>query len=285
MSHQGVTRMLFQPMRAVGLAMVLGIVSLSGGGVFAQSYPPVTLDLTGLGANDPEARKIAVTLAPGIRSNHDLKEPNLRSARTKMIDGEAVATDALRALADAGDGIAALRLIAQLRDEGHTAAPENLAHYYGIAATTGRVAGLSGLVRTLDQVDPAATTPARLALLKTIVMAYAQAGNSIAAAGMMRFHLSQRPFGAMPQDITRLAKEGQSKGNAVIALQLAGDLIQMNWDDAAALTQAQGYLRAAADATTSVRVQLITGNLLPVLEARIHTLTQGSDTDLAELSQ
>ncbi|WP_126623148.1 hypothetical protein [Oceaniglobus ichthyenteri] len=239
--------------------------------VLADPAPPL-LDLTRLGGYDAEARKISVTLTRGVRSGRDLPTQSLRTTRERMVDDLPVTIDALRALADAGDGIAALRLIAQLEEEGHSAAPENLAHYYGLAASTGRVVGLFGLVRTLKQVDPAKAGPARLRMLQDIVMAYAKAGNPVASAAMMEFHRTGHPFGPMPGAIAELATAGQGKSNAVIALQLAGDLIQTGWDDPAALARAQTHLRAAETAD-SVRIKLIAGNLLPVLAARIQTLS------------
>ena len=264
---------------SLGLKALLISASVMAGPVVAQSSAPLLLDLTGLGTHDETERRRAVTLTRGVRSGRDLKTHELRIARDRMVKDQSVSADNLRALADAGDGIAALRLIKRLDAEGRDAAPANLAHYYGIAASTGRVTGLFGLVRTLERVDPSSTSQARLKLLKSIVVAYARAGNPVASAAMMRFHLAERPFGPMPDEITRLATSARGTGNAVIALQLAGELIQTGWENPAALAQAEIYLTRALK-SESVRIKLIAGNFLPVLKVRIQTLS--SNVQLAE---
>lgn len=245
-----------------------------GGMVVAQTTPPpladMTLDLGQRGRADPDARRIAVTLTRGVRSGRDLSSHALRATRARMVKGQTVGTDALRALADAGDGVAALRLIKRLDAEGRDPAPRNVAHYYGVAASTGRVVGLHGLVRTLKRVDPGATGAARLTRFKNIVMAYARAGNSVAIAAMMEFHDTGRPFGPLPDEIAKLAASGRG-GAEVIALQLAGEMIQTGWDDAEVLGEARGLLQAARE-SNSIRVKLIAGNFLPVLETRIAEL-------------
>ncbi len=268
--------------RCLALVLFLGPLTagaLATGPATAQSSPPMMLDLTRLGENDPKARRIAVTMTPGLRSGSDLKHDFLRRARDRMVQGKTVPTDLMQALADAGDGVAALHLAQQLEARGNTVPARDVAHYFGIAAATGRVAGLIGLVRTLKRIDPAATNPKRVQRLKEIVLAYAMAGNSVASAAMMEFHLAGHPFGPMPEEIASLATQGRGAGGALIALQLASDLVQTRWDDPTALTRAQSYLRLAVR-SDSVRVKLIAGNLLPVLGARIASL--GAAPDAAE---
>jgi len=250
---------------------VLGLVAFADGSALAQSAPQITLDLTRLVGNEAEARRIAVTVIRGVRSGRDLPTQHLRNARARMVKGRSIPIADLRALADAGDGVAALRLIRRIEDGDYQVTPGDLAHYYGIAAATGRVVGLTGVVRLLARIDREDIDPKRLRILKDIVMAYAMAGNSVAVRAMMGFHIAERPFGPIPDDMLRLAERARGIGRDVIALQLASDLIQSDWDDAAALTRARGYLHDAAQ-SRSVRVTLIAANLLPVLNARLQTL-------------
>ncbi|RVT82575.1 hypothetical protein DXV76_15130 [Rhodobacteraceae bacterium CCMM004] len=248
-----------------GLVVALAAVC---GGAMAQPPAPGALDLGRMLAADPEARKIRVVLTPGITSNRDLTDPVLQAARKRMFQGGAVSPRALQALADLGDGNAALRLIKRLEAAGADTPPATIAHYYGIAAATGRVSGLNGLVRTLRDLDPTTTSAARLAVLRDIVVAYAAAGNSTAAAAVVEFAAAGRPFGPMDDAIQDLA----DRGNPLIALNRANALIQGGWDTADDLTRAQSYLKAVSQ-TAPVRAQTFARTMIPVLDARIAVLT------------
>ncbi|UWQ17945.1 hypothetical protein [Jannaschia sp. M317] len=248
-------------------------LAVATGAVGAQTLTPApVIDLSRLGGPDSDARRITVTLTPGIRSGRELRSASLKDTRRRLSQDQPVTRDALRALADAGDGMAALHLARQFDAEGLRVNPANLAHYYGMAAATGRLGGLFGLVDTLKRVDPEQTSEARLAMLKRTVLAYAQAGNSVAIEALAGFHSTGRPFGPLDADLQALATTGAGQGAALIALQLASDRMQTGWNDAQALTEAQGYLRAASS-SKSVRVQLLAVNLLPLLQTRLSELT------------
>ncbi|WP_371156017.1 hypothetical protein [Jannaschia sp. 2305UL9-9] len=250
-----------------GAAFALAIAAGS-----AQAQAPSGLNLARMGVADAEARRVSVTLVPGVRSSADLKDARLIETRRRLARDQPVTLQDLRALADAGDGNAALHLPRRMEAEGIAAEPANLAHYYGLAAATGRVGGLFGLVRILPAIDPDQTSAARLDLLRKTLMAYAIAGNSVAIDAVIRFDRTGHPFGPMPDDIARLARDGRGRGAATVALHLAGDLMQRQWDDPDALSLALGYLQTASDAP-SMRVRLIAGNMLPVVEDRIRDLS------------
>ena len=82
---------------------------------------------TGGSSADPEAKRIAVELAPGLRSTRDLPW-NLRQARRRLIDGQTVSLTDLRQMADHGDGFASYRFAERLMETGNPDLADDAAH-------------------------------------------------------------------------------------------------------------------------------------------------------------
>lgn len=247
---------------------VLVILSL-GGAASAQSGDAPRLDLHRLLPDTGGAASVRVALAPGLKSTRDLADPALQAARKRMFDGDPVSVADLRALADRGDPNAAMRLIETLAAQGIAADPANIAHYYGIAASTGRLDGLYRLMDTLDGLRAGDLSAARAAHLKKIVTAYAAAGNPKAADALLRYHETGHPFGAIPDTIAALARAG----NEAAVLDIVSAQMQTGWRDAETLRLTQFFLKAASQ-SDSVRVQLFSQTMLSVLDDRIASLME-----------
>ncbi len=242
--------------------LVFLAIMLAGSVAQGQSAPPA-LDLGRILSSDSEGRTRAAMIVPGIRSNHDLVDPRLKDARKRMYQGGRVSRGELQALADAGDGNAALFLISRLEEAGTDVSASGLAHYYGVAAATGRVAGLVGLLRVLRESDTTTFGETRLAVLRDIIVAYANAGNSIAAAALLDFHARRAPFGPMPEVVKGLARDG----NPIVALHEANRLMQANWNDPDELERARGYLETASG-SGSVRASVFATTMISVIDRR-----------------
>ncbi|GIT91565.1 hypothetical protein JANAI62_20220 [Jannaschia pagri] len=255
-----------------GIATALAVATGSAG---AQG-----LDLSRLASHDPAARRIAVTIAPSIQSAADLSSPALIETRRRMARKQPVTIDALRALADAGDGIAALALARRFVEEQRRVRPENLAHYFGLAAATGRVGGLIGLTEVLDKIAPDTASPARMALLKRTVVAYARAGNPIAVDALLRFDRTGRPFGPLDEDLERLLTDARDAARTQIALHLASAALDAGWDDPTRLIEADRYL-AVAETVGPVTTKAAIGNLRSLIAVRLGRTPMDRSADVA----
>ena len=221
--------------------------------------------------HDEESRRVSVRLAPGIRSSRDIGNANLVRARRAIHDGRPVSLGTLRALADLGDGNAAFKFAKTLDALEDPALGADIAHYYAMAAATGRAGALFGLVRSLQALDPTTTGPARLSNLREVLIAYARAGNSIAVEAMIRFHVAGTPFGPLDDELERLAAEEDAPGAPLVALQLATQLMQDGWSDRDTLMRAAEHMETAGR-SPSLRLRLIVDNMRPILAARLETL-------------
>ncbi len=249
------------------LLWVMALVVAYSQGAFAQSPSMPTIDISGLFAQDREARRISATLVPGVRSNKDLTDAGLQDARKRMFNGGAVAMGELYALARRYDGNAALRLIKRLEDQG--AAPKDLLPYYTVAAATGRIAGLNGMIAILDTLDQQSIGFDEAQRMRDILVAYAEAGNTTASAAILRYDSRAEPFGPLADDIDRLAQSG----NAHIALTQAMAHIQTGWKNADTLQDAQSFLKLATK-STSLRAQVFSQTMLSVVDDRISSLSE-----------
>ena len=219
---------------------------------FAQSSEPV------------EPSRITVKMMPGITSSAQLPSQELINARKALTQGQTIYTSQMRQIADLGDGFAAFKF-AEWLAAADNAQPSDIAHYYGMAAATGRLVAFNRLIETLDHMDPADLPRARSNVLEGIVFAYARAGNSRAVDAVIRYQLSQRPFGRLDTEVESLLKEAHGETAAAISLHLALTILQNPAHTADDLERAQTYLETAS-ASESLETQLVASNLGPMLE-------------------
>lgn len=220
-------------------------------------------------ANDP--KRIAVKLASGISATRQLSDPALVRTRKAMIAKRPVSYSAVRALADRGDGWAALIAAKKLEERDDPTLAPHIAHYFGIAASTGRVGALFGMIRQIDAIDPETTPPARLAVLRKIVVAYAEAGNTVAIDAVLRYHASRTPFGSFDETVERIISESPPEVAAPFLLRRGTEILGDPTAGRAELEVAREYLERTV-AGGGFELSLTAQNILPQLEQRLATL-------------
>ncbi len=165
----------------------------------------------------------------GVQRTTDLQDPALRDLRQRMIAGRTLTDAQLRALADAGDGLAAFRYADRL-DQAAEAEPARAllsrVHYYALATYTGRDFAASRLVAALDFVvaEAVALSPARAKAAEDALLVAARRGNAAAALALGRFYAAGVPFGPQPEkarDLLVAAAESGGPGASRAALNLA----------------------------------------------------------------
>lgn len=232
-----------------GLRCMIALTALAAGlaaqPLWAQQDTP-DLGLFALPIpSNPEARKISVTVDPGLKRTVDLPEGPLRAARVAMLAKEEVAPDLLRQLADLGDGLAALRYLRHLSANGGSAS--DIAYYGSIAAAAGRVAGLAPAVAAMRRLDPATEPPERVKVYVEMLYPHAWAGNVVALDGVALLTGEGRLFGPMSEKTrAKMLDQAAKIGDGRLELLMATELMR---DPAARATSAdtiRSYLNRAA---------------------------------------
>lgn len=199
-----------------------------------------------------------------VRRTNDLPTAQLRAARRRMIAGETLRFDDLRALADAGDGLAAFRLARLMQDSATPDTTGTKAHYYAIAAYTGRDFAVPPLARLLAQ-EGAGYSTARLRHSLNAMTVQAISGNSIAATLLGQMYAEGVPFGkdlAQAQYFLAMADGG---GDPQAALQLGISLLSDPADIAADHAGARAALMLAG-AGADLAVRVTAENLLRLID-------------------
>lgn len=166
---------------------------------------------------------------PGVQSTAELGDPYLQSLRKRMVDGGALRAADLRALADAGDGLAAFKF-GKLLDDAAAQDPvyqaSSRVHYFSIAVYTGREFAVPPLLRVLRGIeDPTEVLgPVRLRGAEDALLVAARRGSDEAALALVEFYSEGAPFGEKPEEaramLLSLTDNGTPKG-AEAALKLA----------------------------------------------------------------
>ena len=232
--------------------------------------------LRGLELSDAaDVGRVNARLAPGMRSFRSLS-PAQQRARKRLMRGQSVPIAAIRELADLGDGAAAFAfgkmIEAQLETKPELAA--DAAHYFGIALATERGGAMGRFAEAVARIDPVDTSPARLDVLKDILVAYAAAGDAVARRTLLERHAAGRPFGALGDEIDRLVLSKNAPEGPEVALQLASEILQRDAPDRESLHRARAYLDRALDAD-SFRTRSLAHNLLQIHETRLAEGAQG----------
>ncbi|MEM9845684.1 MAG: hypothetical protein AAF965_12860 [Pseudomonadota bacterium] len=221
--------------------------------------------------------RITVVMTPGITSWLQLPSDDMVQTRRDLAQGRFVSTRQLRRLADLGDGFAALRFAQRLEESG-AVNPVDIAHYYGMAAATGRGGAIMNMIRYLDQIDPADVSPRRLSLLRSIVIAYANAGNSAAAEALVRYHWRQVPFGPLYDEVETVLARLDGELAAELSLDHSVAILQDRQHTRDDLLDVQTYL-ARASQSTSLQTRLVAQNLEPVLQEALAEYSNWQEED------
>jgi TPR repeat protein len=158
----------------------------------------------------------------GIRRTTDLPTAELRQLRRRMNAGAELSVAGLRALADAGDSLAAFRFGKRLEERGDVTLLPDALHYYAIATFHGRDFAIPRLIRLLDIYGPD-LSKGRLANVLNALESRARRGNVKAAFALYRLQTEGKVMPADPQaarDWLQIAAD-QGDGDAALRLGIA----------------------------------------------------------------
>ncbi|MFN3722556.1 MAG: hypothetical protein ACK4VZ_05890 [Paracoccaceae bacterium] len=199
-----------------------------------------------------------------VRKTRDLPTAALQRTRKKMNSGAAMSFRELQSLADAGDGLAAFRLGKRLEAQGKPDPKGAAAHYYAIAAYTGRAFAVPPLARMLKD-DGAGYSAGRLRHGLNAMTVQALSGNPVAATLLGKMYADGTPFGhdlAKAERFLAMTKGGSSPK---VILQLGVALMS---DPADALTGHAGAMSALTLAASGedLAVRVTAENLLRLID-------------------
>lgn len=188
-----------------------------------------TAPATPLVPNAPQLRPVSL---PGlvlvwddrVTETRDLPTWHLQKARRRMLAGQNISYDDMRALADLGDGLAAFRYANRLLDLDRPDVLSAAALYYATAAMTGRDYAIWPLIRLLRR-DDIEYSDVRLRHLENVLRTLAESGNDSAATALMKFYESGHPFGPRTAEAADMQRERASAGDAEAALDLVMQLM------------------------------------------------------------
>jgi hypothetical protein len=186
--------------------------------------PIIFLSLAqGVLAEQVPAALISVEFVFDNKVTHTLDLPSaaLRAARKSMVTGGKVSSSQLRALADAGDGLAAYRYGKVLEAADPPAKAGGAAHYYAIAAYTGRAFAVAPLAKLLvAEGDTYGASLLKHSLNALTVQAIS--GNAQAAAMLGQMYIDGVPFGRDTNEAQHfLSMAGQNDPAAALKLGIA----------------------------------------------------------------
>lgn len=175
----------------------------------------------GMPPHDITPVPVEFTFDNRVTRSKDLPTPALQAARKRMNGGGAISTAELRALADNGDGLAAFRFARLLQA---TTPPPKLgvvAHYYAIAAYTGRSFAVPDLAR-LMVTEGAEYGDNLLRQCLNALTIQAISGNAKAALALSQMYSDGLPFGRDPAAARHfLGMAGKNDPAAALKLGLA----------------------------------------------------------------
>lgn len=234
-----------------------------------ESYTPIIPSVI---AHDLGDTRISVTVDRGLTSSKRLRSTALRNARTAMHEGGGVSAEHLRALAEAGDGLAAQRYVRLLEASSTPPGPSDLAYFSAISVGTGRVWTLKTMIAAMHDLDPKSEPRARINKYIQVLYPHAWAGNPLALEAVLAFNGEGRLFGAL-SDRTRdrILAESREHGDGRIELGMALSLLERT---RAAESPAPGDLSLArsllkqAEISDHLAVRASAQNLLRLMDTR-----------------
>ena len=217
-----------------------------------------------------DAAQVAVKVEKGLRSSKQLRSHELRRARDAMHKGEPVSTAHLRALAQAGDGLAAQRYVRILLSAEPAANPSDIAFYAAQAVGTGRIWTLKPMIEAMHKLSPETEPKERIRKYIRVLYPHAWAGNSLALDALVAFNGEGRLFGPLSDKTRdRILAQSRKNGDGRIELSLAMAILEVEHQsatpDGQALAQARSYLELA-QASDHLAVSTPAQNLLRMIE-------------------
>ena len=247
-----------RPLLAAILALGLGAAQAA-----AQSTDQITMQIP----PDTAHAQISVVVNPGLTRTLKLPTPALRAARQAMLDDKPVTPEALKALADHFDGLAAQKYVRYLLASVPDASSSDIAWYGTIAVSTGRVWTLPQVVQALHRIEPTTEPPARIKAYIAMLYPHAWAGNALALDAVIDLNGMGKLFGPMSAATQkRVLEQADKVGDGRVPLRLALVLLQQPDRTATDLDQAKRYL-TLAQASTNLEVQATAINLLALIDS------------------
>lgn len=201
----------------------------------------------------------------GAFHTQNLPTAALQRARKRMIAGQRISFDEMRAIADAGDGLAAFRYADRLLGLNDPALLDDAAHYFAVAAHTGRDYAVGPLLRVLATTD-LQINPKRLQHIETALRRHALQGDTKATDALIGFYSTGKPFGLQPDAANELQQAVALNGDPQAAIEMALRAVS---DPATTLSDADiAALLQIAVKSENLGLRTTAQNVLGLLEKR-----------------
>lgn len=200
---------------------------------------------------------------PGLTPQENLA----RQVRMELGAGRAVSDDMLRQAADGGDGFAAYRLAQSLEERGRPAG--DVAHYYALAAASGRSGATYGLIRQLRRPDAASTGGQRLGWIEETLRSAARNGDAQAANFLIEAYSSGQPFGRDVDKAIALQRSSARQGNPKAALDIVTTTLarpDRSADDLRLALEMADLAIAKGDLSTRITAENLRRTIVTALE-------------------
>lgn len=241
-----------------------------------QVHVPIIPNLIG---PNTEGAQVSVVVDRGLTSNRNLRR-SLRDARTRMQQGDNLSAEELRALANAGDGLAAQRYVRLIEAQQTTPNPSDMAYFSAIAVGTGRVWTLRTMIDAMHRLDPETEPRERVRKYIKVLYPHAWAGNTLALQAVVEFNGEGRLFGPLSDKTrARIQTEAAKHGDGRIELGIAVAMLERSraaaTPDPKDLAYARRLLQQSAK-STHLAVATSAQNLLLLIQTP-ETGAQNSD--------
>ncbi|MEC3860829.1 hypothetical protein VK792_05995 [Mesobacterium sp. TK19101] len=220
---------------------------------------------------DRASREISVVVDKGLKSTNRLPTRALREARLALLDKQPVEADMLKALADRGETLAALRYVDVLMARGIEENASDVAYYGAIAVGGGRVWALPEMVEALQYLDPATEPKARINKYIQVLYAHAWAGNELALDAVIDYNGEGRLFGPLSAATkAKIDEQINTLGGGRSDLKMAISILRKDTLTNQDLADARSYLDRAQQAE-NLAVATTAANLIEQLAAGKYT--------------
>lgn len=187
-------------------------------------------------------------------------DPALQALRARMVAGKRLSFHQMRALADAGDSLAALRYAKRLEALDDPNVLVDAVHYYAMALYDGREGVISPVI-TLLKATSADLSPARLRVIERAIQSSSRLGNRAATEALAQMYLKGSPFGPNRDEALRLLTKLAERGDAQAALDLSLLYLNEKMPDPDTAARVQTYLTLAST-STDLSVRTMAENLM-----------------------